>query len=335
MTDTTNNETKTQEAEAPAVEATEQPTSTAVAETAATAVATTTEMSFEDQMIADAGAGAEFISMNERTIPFLAALQNGSPEVQKGGPNQIKGAESSMLMNTLTKQIFHANVAEPEKGRGLLFLPVQFKTKDIEWHKRDQSGGGGGLVRIWGDDQSYRNNGKFIFDATRNRWANPENNSEISTHYETYGIIVGYFDAEDNLILDPAPAVLSMKGSQVKKSKAWNSELVMRRMSIKGKSYPAPLWYDAWRVQTKYEQNDQGSWFGYVIGRYEPKDMPQPIPGQPKPGTTLALPSGQDLYVMARDMANDIKAGILVTDDSNINAGAGDAPTYSADEVPF
>lgn len=352
MTDVTKNEENKAAVETATVEAktAEAPVQVAeasvqeltVAPTASTAVAQVEEQSFEDMMAEDAGAGAEFIGMNERTIPFLTILQNGSPEVQKGGPEQIKGAESSDFMNTLTKQIYQGNVAEVSdkpgegKGRGLLVLPVQFKVKDIEWIRRDDKGGGGGLVQIWGDDQSYKTNGQFVFDAKRNRWANPEKNSEVSAHYETYGIVVGSFDKDDNLIQEPMPAVISMKGSQVKKSKAWNSQLIMRRMMVKGKSLSAPLWYDAWRLMSKFEQNDQGSWFGYVISLYEPEGMPAPVNGQPKAGSTLYLPGGKDLYMMCREMSQDLKSGILVVDDTHAAVGEGTGGVAFSDaEVPF
>lgn len=314
---------------------------TSVANTAGTDLAVAGEMTMEEMLLADAGAGSEFIGMNERVIPFVTILQNTSPQVAKGGPEQIKGAESSCFMNTLTKKITHGNVAEPEKGQGILFIPTHFKVKPIEWYRRDASGGGGGLVRIWGDDDSYKKNGLFVFDAKRNRFVNNETNSEISDHYETYGIWAGDFgkskeegkpstleELMELLTFDPMPCVMSMKGSQIKKSRAWNSERLMRRMMVAGRTLSAPAFFDAWRVQSKYEMNDQGNWFGYIPTRFTPPGIEQAA------STTLALPNGKELYMMARDMSSDIQKGLITVDDSQL-AGAEPAAGFSDVEVPF
>lgn len=295
-----------------------------------TAVVASEEKSLEDMLSEDAGLGSEFIGMRERQIPFLATLQGLSPVASKGGPEYIKGAESSMIFNTLTRELFHANIADEEKGQGILVLPVHFKTKRIEWKKRTEGssggGGGGGVVRVWGDDESYTKSSDFVFDAKRNKWGNPANNSEVSDHYDTYLIQVGYFGPPTKEfpggelhLIDPSEAVLSCKGSQVKKARAWNGERMQRRMTVKGRSLQAPSWFDAWRIQTKYEQNDQGNWFGYVITRF---------------GETLSLENGMDLYMMARKMHKNIQEGLIVTDDSQLASGEA-ASNFVDEEVPF
>lgn len=340
MADAKTEEAKTEEVKTEA--ATEAP-KTEVAVAGSTSLATTQEPNFDDILEGDSGVGNEDIGMNERTIPFVTILQNASPQVAKGGPEQIKGAESSCFMNTLTKKITHGNVAEPEKGQGILFIPTYFKVKPIEWHRRGQDGSGGGLVRIWGDDDTYKRNGQFVFDAKRNRYVNNENNSEVSDHYETYGLWAGDFGKSKEegkpstleelmellTLTDPMPCVMSMKGSQIKKARAWNSERLMRRMMVKGRNMQAPAWFDAWRVQSKYEQNEQGNWFGYIPTRFQ-------VPGMTDPNgsSLLALPGGMSLYMQAREMANDIKAGNLTVDDAAL-ASAEPAAGFSDVEVPF
>lgn len=303
--------------------------STAVATAATTAVAVSEEISFDDELLGDAGAGSEGIGLEHLTVPFLSILQPLSPQVQKGNAKYIKGAEAGMIMNTLTGQIYKANVGEVGHA-GILVSAVKFEPKDIEWKPRGEKGGGG-LVRVWGDDTSYQNSPDYQFSKEKNRWISKDGN-EVTAHYDTYVVQHGHFETEvvdekvvsEELEMSIAQAILSCKGSQIKKAKGWNTERNMRRVTVGGKSINPPSWYGTYRVQTRYESNDQGSWYGWEITAY--KDI-------------TTLPGGKDLYALCKEMHGQLLAGDLKADeagrmaDSASTSGTGGG--LSGADIPF
>ena len=60
-------------------------------------------------------------------------------------------------------------------------------------------------------------------------------------------------------------ALISMKSTQKKKSKTWNSMMQSRRMKGKKGFFTPPSWATAYRLKTTKESNSQNSWYGWVI----------------------------------------------------------------------
>ena len=54
----------------------------------------------------DANAGLKNLGMDDLAIPFLRILSDTSPQIKKRDPLYIEGAESGMIYNTLTKEIY-------------------------------------------------------------------------------------------------------------------------------------------------------------------------------------------------------------------------------------
>ena len=64
----------------------------------------------------------------------------------------------------------------------------------------------------------------------------------------------------------PEPIVLTMKSSQIKKSRSWMTR--MQNLTIRrkdGTRFTAPMFSHIWTLTTKQETNDRGSWYGYFI----------------------------------------------------------------------
>ncbi len=275
------------------------------------------EMSFEDELLADAGAGSENIDLKHLTVPFLTILQQLSPQVQKGGPEYIQGAEAGDIMNTLTKKLYKANRGEANNN-GICVAAVMFEPKAIEWKPRGQ-GGGGGLIRVWGDDNSYMNHPDYQFSKEKNRWISREGN-EVTDHYDTYVNQYGYFDEKNELIPEAAQGILSCKGSQIKKAKGWNAERMMLRVQVGGRSINPPGWYRTYRVRTQFESNDKGSWFGWVIEPHE---------------ESMKLPNGRDFYGFCKSTWQSIHGGELKADEGGRMADVSAGGLADGAEIPF
>ena len=60
-------------------------------------------------------------------------------------------------------------------------------------------------------------------------------------------------------------ALLTMKSTQKKKSKLWNSMISTRKMKGKNGFFTPPSWASAYRLSTVQESNNKGSWTGWAV----------------------------------------------------------------------
>jgi hypothetical protein len=74
----------------------------------------------------------------------------------------------------------------------------------------------------------------------------------------------------------PEPALITMKSTQLKKSKKWNSMMMTTKLMGKNGPYTPPMYSHVYRLSTVPESNDKGKWFGWEISRIGPiEDMAQ------------------------------------------------------------
>lgn len=79
-----------------------------------------------------AGCGFENQTSNDMAIPFLGILQALSPQVTKGDPKKIPGAEPGMLINTVTNELLESPVT---------IVPCYTECLFVEWVPREAGGG--------------------------------------------------------------------------------------------------------------------------------------------------------------------------------------------------
>ena len=89
---------------------------------------------------ADANQGAENIKNEDLALPFLKVLGQLSPEVNKQDAKYVEGAESGMILNTVTNTLYDGK-------KGIEVLPVFYKRQYIEWQERGE--GKGAPVNIY------------------------------------------------------------------------------------------------------------------------------------------------------------------------------------------
>ncbi len=72
----------------------------------------------------------------------------------------------------------------------------------------------------------------------------------------------------------PSPALITMKSTQLKKSRKWNSMMMSTKMMGKNGPYTPPMYSQLYRLTTQAESNDKGKWYGWEVERIGPvQDM--------------------------------------------------------------
>lgn len=227
---------------------------------------------------ADAGVGQEEMDRNDYAIPRLKVLQDLSPQVKKTEQGYIKGSEAGQFCDPISERIWDGE-------QGLLVIPISYRRSHIEWKLREK---GGGFVADHGPD------GKILELCTkndRNQMILP-NGNQITVNAEYFVFVV---DPETG---EFTPYVLGLSGSQLKKSRRWNTMINQLRVEnpANGQMINPAIFYRAYRLSSEPERNEQGSWFGVHITPAE---------------NTLDLPDGTSLYLAAREFRNAVTSGAV------------------------
>ena len=192
-----------------------------------------------------AGAGFENIRPDDIATPFLHIIQSNSPELQEDSPKFIPDAKAGMIVNSLTKQILGG------RGEPVLFIPCSYKKMWVEWKQRDK---GGGVVMAHDTE-------KVMSETTRDDKTGkdmlPNGNIVVTTVY-MFGLVETEGEVEK--------AVISFTSTQLKKARAWLSQMFSMKMTkADGTKFIPPIWSNKYHLSTLPEKNDRGSWFGWKI----------------------------------------------------------------------
>ena len=214
---------------------------------------------------ADANMGAQNISQEDLALPFLKILGQLSPEVNKRDGKYVEGAEPGKIINTVTNQLYDSvNV-----------VPVFYKRQYIEWQDRGTSSGapvaiheaGSDLINQTKRDASYKDrlpNGNYL-ENTANHFV---------------------LQLGDN----PQTALISMKSTQLKVSRKWNSMMMGLKMQGKNGLFTPPTYSHIYNLKTVQMSNDKGTWFGWDVSKVGPVEQ-------------------KDLYDMAKNFATSVGKG--------------------------
>ena len=245
-----------------------------------------TDIAVPSAFIDDAGSGLENIGAEDVTIPRLKILQALSPEVNKHDGKYVEGADAGDAINTVTSKLY--NDENP-----LVVLPVSYKRLFLEWQPRDS---GGGLVTSH-DDQS------ILSKTTKNDRGQDvlENGNYIQTSANHFVIVLNSDGSFDQ-------AVIPMAGTQLKKSRTWNSVMASLKLRSGDKVFTPPSFSHRYSMKTVQESNDRGTWFGWNI-------------------TNLGPITEEDMffYEAAKDFASSVG-------EVSLSSNSGDAST---EDAPF
>lgn len=222
---------------------------------AGTALVTGGKMNF----MADSGKGKEGTSVDSFAIPFLTALQKGSPQVDEAGGKVLKGAKAGMLFNTVSQKLWDGK-------EGVFIVPVAYKRAFIRWGARDNGGGFKGeftpeaAAKMRQDEIVLESEGTLYYPSSKGAAFNKKKDDVLMDHRNHYVLIV---DADDPTMA--TRALMSLKSTQIKKSKMLMSALDELKIGEPGAKFNPPTFANLIQVTTQPEQNDSGSWFGYVF----------------------------------------------------------------------
>ena len=194
---------------------------------------------------ADANKGAQNISQEDLALPFLKVLGQLSPEVNKRDGKYVEGAEPGKIINSVTSEVYDT----------VNIVPVFYKRQYVEWQDRGQSTGApvaihdpdSDIVGTTTRDKSYRDrlpNGNYL-ENTANHFV----------------ILLGK---------SPTTALVSMKATQLKVSRKWNSMMMGIRMQGKNGLFTPPTYSHIYNLKTVQMSNDKGTWFGWDVSKVGP-----------------------------------------------------------------
>ena len=196
-------------------------------------------------MEADAQQGAQNISQEDLALPFLKILGQLSPEVNKRDGKYVEGAEPGKIINTVTNALYDS----------INVVPCHYKRQYIEWQDRGTSTGAPVAIHDADSDIiSQTTRGKDYKD----RLPNGNYLDNTASHFV---LVVG-----DN----PETALISMKSTQLKVSRKWNSMMMGLKMQGKTGLFTPPTYSHIYNLSTVQMSNDKGTWFGWDVAKVGP-----------------------------------------------------------------
>jgi len=199
-------------------------------------------------MEADAQQNTQNISQEDLALPFLKILGQLSPEVNKRDGKYVEGAEPGKIINTVTNELFDS----------LNVIPVFYKRKYIEWQDRGTSTGAPVAIHAADSD--------IISQTTRDKSYKDRlsNGNYLENTADHYVLALG--DSPENV----EHALISMKSTQLKVSRKWNSMMMGIKMQGKNGLFTPPTYSHIYKLSTVQMSNDKGTWFGWDVSKAGP-----------------------------------------------------------------
>lgn len=193
----------------------------------------------------NAGAGVANLSQDDLALPFLKTLSR-----QDAVLDELPDAKAGDIYNDATLEVYSGDA-------GLRVIPCHYEKVYIEWAPRGT--GTGAPLNIYRTQDSCpkveRNpddNKDYIVDGEGNY---------LETTAQHYVLIV-------NENGGTSPALMSMKSTQLKKSRTWNTLMTtVTPLQTSEGARPAPCFTHYYKVSTVKEENSKGSWTGWKIIR--------------------------------------------------------------------
>ena len=200
---------------------------------------------------ADANQGAQHMSQEDLALPFLKILGQLSPEVNKRDGKYVEGAEPGKIINSVTSELFDS----------IDVIPCHYKKQYIEWQDRGTSTGAPVAIHEADSDIiSQTKRGKDYKDRL-------PNGNYLDNTANHFVLVTGK---------SPQTALISMKSTQLKVSRKWNSMMFGLTMQGKNGLFTPPTYSHIYRLSTVQMSNDKGTWFGWdvkMVGPVEDKNI--------------------------------------------------------------
>ena len=169
---------------------------------------------------ADANAGSQNMTQDDLALPFLKVLGQLSPEVNKHDAKFIDKAEPGMIVNSVTKELYNG-------ATGINVIPVHYERQYVEWRDRGQSGNAPVAI--------HKADSDIVGTTTRDKsWKDRlPNGNYLENTANHFVILMGKA---------PSTALVSMKATQLKISRKWNSMMMGIKMQGKNGLFTPPTY---------------------------------------------------------------------------------------------
>ena len=194
---------------------------------------------------ADADKGAQNISQEDLALPFLKVLGQLSPEVNKRDGKYVEGAEPGKIINTVSNELYDS----------INVLPVFYKRQYVEWQDRGTSTGAPVAIHEADSD--------IVSQTTRDKSFKDRLPSGNYLENTANHFVVLLGDS-------PTTALISMKATQLKVSRKWNSMMLGIKMQGKNGLFTPPTYSHIYNLKTVQMSNDKGTWFGWDVSKVGP-----------------------------------------------------------------
>ena len=195
---------------------------------------------------ADAQQGSQNISQEDLALPFLKVLGQLSPEVNKRDGKYVEGAEPGKILNSVTKELFDE----------ISVVPCHYTRQYIEWQDR-----GAGSISA---PVAIHEIGSDIISTTK-RDAGFKDRLPNGNYLEN---TANHFVLQ--LGVSPTTALISMKSTQLKVSRNWNSMMMGLKLQGKNGLFTPPTYSHIYKLSTVQLSNDKGTWFGWDVAKVGP-----------------------------------------------------------------
>ena len=197
---------------------------------------------------ADANQGIENMSQDDIALPFLKVLGQLSPEINKVHAKYKEGAEPGMILNTVSGQLY-------DGSKGVDVIPVHYRRQLVEWQDRGSSTGAPVAIHSAESD--------IMSKTTRDKSYKDRlpNGNYIENTANHFVLMLG-----DN----PTTALISMKATQLKISRKWNSMMMGIKLQGKNGLFTPPTFSHIYKLKTVQMSNDKGTWFGWDVSKVGP-----------------------------------------------------------------
>lgn len=192
-----------------------------------------------------AGEGTENITARDQKLPILKILHASSPVLDESEAKYNEKAKQGDIYNEITGSLYKSK-------NGVLVVPCGYVNTFNEWADRGDSPGRPIAVHrdpaIMGQTKRDTEN--------KDRLENGHYVEDTGNHF-VYILNENYEPIET--------ALITMKSTQRKKSKLWNSMISSKRMKDAQGFFVPPTWSTVYKLTTNKESNGNNSWWGWNV----------------------------------------------------------------------
>ncbi len=197
---------------------------------------------------ADANAGSQNMTQDDLALPFLKVLGQLSPEVNKQNAKVTSGGEKGKIVKSETKELYDGT-------KGIDIIPVHYERQYVEWQDRGQTGNAPVAI--------HKADSDILSTTTRDKsWKDRLPNGNYLENTANHFVIL--------LGKSPSTALISMKATQLKVSKNWNSLMLGLKMQGEKGLFTPPTYSHIYNLKTVQMSNDKGTWFGWDVSKVGP-----------------------------------------------------------------